>query len=146
MWRREPFHDLLRMRKEWENIFGKPFFRESKWEDVDWIPFIDIYESENQVFIDVELSGMSSNEVDISIEDDILIISGERKRPEKMSDENCRRRERRYGIFKRKIPLSEKIDQDNIQAKFDKGVLHIILSIKEEVKPKQIKIKVEEEK
>lgn len=140
------FRDLFRIQDEMERFFGKPFFGESKWEEVDWIPFIDIYESENQVFIDIELSGMSSNEVDISIEDYILTISGERKYPDNMTDENCRRRERRYGTFKREIPLSERIDQEKIQAKFDKGILYITLAIKEEVKPKQIKIKVEEEK
>lgn len=150
MWRWEPFRDLLRMEKEMERLFGKPFslrgIKGREWEDVDWIPFVDIYESENQVFIDVELPQMSSNQVDISIEDDVLTISGERKYPDKMTDENCRRRERRYGKFKREIPLSERIDQGNIEAKFDKGVLHITLSIKEEVKPKTIKIEVEEEK
>lgn len=140
------FRNLFRIQDEMERFFGKPFFRESKWEEVDWIPFIDIYEFENHFFIDIELSGMSSNEVDISIENYILTISGERKYPDNMTDENCRRRERRYGTFKREIPLSERIDQEKIQAKFDKGVLHITLAIKEEVKPKQIKIKVEEEK
>jgi HSP20 family protein len=149
MWKWEPFRDLLEMEKEMGRLFEKPFsLREIKgreWGDVDWIPFVDIYESENQVFIDVELPQMSSNQVDISVEDDILTISGERKYPDKMTDENCRRRERRYGKFKREIPLSERIDQENISAQFDKGVLHIKLGIKEEVKPKTIKIKVEEE-
>jgi len=145
MRRSNNFRDLFRIQDEMERFFGKPLFRESRWEDVDWIPFIDIYESENQVFVNVELPGMSSEEVDISIEDNVLTISGERKYPDKMSDENCRRRERRYGTFKRKIPLSDRIDQNNIQAKFNKGVLHIVLAIKEEVKPEQIRIKVEEE-
>ncbi len=108
-------------------------------------PKIDIKESEQQLHFTVELPGVSKENVKVTInEENLLVISGSKKREEKTEDkENGRtylKVERSFGEFTRSFVLPENLIQDSIKAKFENGVLEIDIEKKEPVKPKEIEI------
>jgi len=104
------------------------------------VPAVNIYEDEHTINIDAELPGIEEKDIDISMENNVLTISGERKLENEEKKENFHRIERSYGRFTRSFTLPPTVDSDNVNAVFNNGVLKITLNKKEEAKPKQIKI------
>lgn len=105
-----------------------------------WEPSADITETDDSYEIRTELPGVSKDDVQISVKDNLLTIKGE-KRQENMDDsKNYKHIERRYGTFERNFTLPPKVDVDNINAKFNDGVLTLSIPKPEEVKPKEIPI------
>jgi HSP20 family protein len=109
-------------------------------------PVVDIEESENQLFINVELPGISKEDVKLFLEDGKLTITGEKKRVFKTgkedSGETCHRTERAYGSFSRTFILGDQIKEDSIEANFENGVLKITLEKREPEKPQRKKIEI----
>ncbi|PKK91094.1 MAG: heat-shock protein Hsp20 [Candidatus Wallbacteria bacterium HGW-Wallbacteria-1] len=109
-------------------------------------PVVDIQESESTVFINVELPGVSREDVKLFLEDGKLTITGEKKRVfetgKSDSGETCHRTERVYGSFSRTFILGEQIKEDSIGANFENGVLRIFLEKKEPEKPQRKKIEI----
>ena len=104
----------------------------------------DIYEEDGQLVYETELPGLKRGDIEIKVEDGQLIISGETRRNESISDEHYLRRGRSYGKFQRVFPLPESVsDPKKIKAKFTDGVLHIRVPLKEPLGQKAIQIKVE---
>lgn len=91
------------------------------------LPFIDLSESECTLTIKAELPGMDPEDLDISITDDILTIRGEIKQEFTEDSENYHRIERRYGTFERSLKLPCKVNRDEIEATYQKGVLRIVM-------------------
>ncbi len=110
-----------------------------------WVPPVDIYETENEVVIKAEVPGVAQKDIEIKVEDDTLVIKGEKKFERDMEKETYHRAERVYGKFQRSFILPKSIEKDKIKATLKQGVLTIVLPKKEEVKPKEISIQVEEE-
>lgn len=106
-----------------------------------WTPALDVYETQEKFVITVELPGVSSDDVDISVEDSTLVVRGERKFYREQEEESFLRIERRFGEFTRSLTLPSTADAEGIQASFDQGVLTIEVPKKEEAKPKKITIK-----
>jgi len=145
----EPFRELSRIQREMDRLFPRRFFGETEEEyfaEGAWAPNIDVYETANEVTVNAEVPGLDPKEIKIRIEDKILTIEGEKKVSSEVKEEDYLRVERRYGKFKRVVPLSSSIDREKISASFDKGILEIKMSKKEESKPKEITIEVKEKK
>lgn len=138
-----PVAELNRMREEMdrmmERFFGPP---ERELPAVmAWSPSVDVYEQDGNVVVEAELPGVKRENVDVSIQDNSLIISGEMKREEEKKEEGYYRRERHYGRFMRSVPLPVPVTPEQAQAKFQEGVLRVTLpEAKEEAKGQKIPI------
>jgi len=107
-----------------------------------WIPPIDLAESDEKFMVKAEIPGIDPKEIDISVKDNTLLIKGEKKEEKEEKGKNYYRMERRYGGFSRSIDLPSSVDTNKVTAECKNGVLEITLQKKEEVKPKQINVKV----
>ena len=105
-----------------------------------WIPPVDIAEERDRILLMAELPGFKEDEIQIQMEGNVLTLRGERKFEEEKHDRNYHRVERSYGQFVRSFTLPNNVDRENIEAKFDGGVLQIELPKREEAKPRQIPI------
>ncbi|MFN3531077.1 MAG: Hsp20/alpha crystallin family protein [Candidatus Brocadia sp.] len=107
-----------------------------------WMPPIDLSETADKVTVKAEIPGIDPKEVDISIQGNTLRIKGEKKEEKEEKGENYYRMERCYGSFSRSIDLPTSVDPNKVTAEYKNGVLEITMQKKEEVKPKQIPVKV----
>ena len=105
-----------------------------------WTPSADIYESENELVVNLDLPGVDPKMIDIRVENNVLSIRGERQFEDKQNKENFHRVERSYGPFARSFTLSTAVDADKIRANYKSGVLSITLPKAEAAKPKRIQI------
>ena len=107
-------------------------------------PNIDVKETPEKIKVTAELPGMDQKDISVSLEDDFLLITGERKEEKKEDEEEYFYREMSYGSFRRMIPLAAKVDADKVEAEFKKGVLEVTLpklAEAESEKGKKIEIK-----
>ena len=104
-----------------------------------WSPALDLYESGDHLTAVLELPGMRKEDIDISLHDGTLTISGERKR-ESTNGEKAQRTERYVGTFRRSIALPTRVDAGKVTATYENGILKVTLPKAEEAKPKQIKV------
>jgi len=108
-----------------------------------WIPNIDISETEDTIKLYAELPGVTKDDIQITVKDGLLSISGERKPTADQEKERFYRVERKFGDFCRQFQLSSQIDTNNVSAAFKDGVLSLTLSKREEAKAKEISIRTE---
>jgi len=136
----EPFRDLMAMQDRMTRLFDETLSRILK-EEVPqrvWSPPVDIYEREDEVVLKVDLPEMNQNEIEIKIEEDTLIIQGERKFIKDPSSMNYLQIERPYGTFQRTFAVPRMIDRERIKAAYKDGVLQVVLPKRREAHPKQI--------
>jgi HSP20 family protein len=109
----------------------------------DFIPSVNTREGEYAYHVEVDLPGIKKDDVDISVDGNVLTITGERKVKDETKEEDYYKVESKYGKFSRSFTLPEKVDVEDIHAESSDGVLEIVIpKLKEvEVKPKKIKIK-----
>jgi HSP20 family protein len=105
-----------------------------------WTPAADIYESENDLIVNLDIPGIDPKMVDIRVENNLLTIRGERSFEKNQQAENFHRVERTYGTFARSFALSTAVDADKVRAAYNAGVLNITLPKAESAKPKKIQI------
>jgi HSP20 family protein len=136
----EPFRDLMAMQDRMARLFDETLSRIWKEEAPRrvWSPPVDIVEREDEVVLKVDLPEVNQNDIDIKIEEDTLIIQGERKLIKETSAENVLQIERPYGSFQRTFSVPRMIDRERIRAAYKDGVLRVVLPKKTEVHPKQI--------
>jgi HSP20 family protein len=119
------------------------FFADSG-EDVTsrpWMPPVDIQESDDAYHLQAELPGLTSDNVQITLENNVLRLSGERTfEKDTTKKENFHRVERVYGSFSRSFALPHQVASDRVEAKFDNGVLSITVPKAEQAKPRRISI------
>ena len=106
-----------------------------------WAPALDISERKDAYLVTVELPGVEADDLDITMEDGLLTIQGERHFAHDSSEQQFHRVERRYGAFRRSITLPAQVQAEQIQASFDNGVLQIVVPKMEEAKPKRIQVR-----
>jgi HSP20 family protein len=143
MSRWDPFRELSSIQNELNRLFGRTFGTEGD-EDArmaQWVPAVDVAETQDRYVITAELPGVKPEEVDISVENSMLTITGERKFYSQNKEEDFHRIERRFGSFVRTLTLPSVADPERIQASFDDGVLTIEVPKREEAKPRKIQIK-----
>jgi len=140
--RYDPFREIRSLQEEMNRIlsnFSRGF--EDDLMSGAWTPSVDIFENKDQVVLEAELPGMKPEDVNISIENNVLTIQGERKFEKKEEGDNYHRIERRYGSFTRSFTLPPTVDTEKITAEFDNGVLRLTIAKREEAKPRRIEIK-----
>ena len=108
-----------------------------------WMPPVDIYQSgDHEVVLKAELPDMSREEIDVNIENFVLTIKGEKKLASDVKDDQFHHVERRYGKFSRSFSLPQTVDSGKVVAEYKNGVLTVRLPLREEAKPRQVKIDV----
>lgn len=140
---------LIRYSKPETDLFGKRFsdIMDEFFNDAvatrqsTFAPRINISENEKQYLIDVEIPGMEKNDIDISLENGQLTISGERKMESESNGTRYHRVETHYGAFTRSFRLPDSVDENSIVAKYNNGILNITIDKSEERMKKQISIK-----
>ncbi len=106
------------------------------------VPAVDLEETEDAFKITAELPGMDKKDIQITFENNVLSISGEKKAEKEIKEDNFHRLERSYGKFHRSFELPGYIERDKIEADYKDGILHVTVPKTEEAKPKQIEVKV----
>ena len=107
-----------------------------------WTPALDLYQNNDNVVAVVELPGMRKEDIEISLQDGMLTIGGERKSQTEGNGESATRTERFTGKFRRSITLPTRVDANKVNATYKDGILTITLPKAEEAKPKQIQVNV----
>lgn len=142
----DPFQDLTSLQDRMNRIFEQTLsrFRGDREGLIAgaWAPAVDIYETPDAVVLKAELPGLSANDIDIQVRDNVLTLKGERRLEKEVKEENYLRMERVYGSFQRAFALPAVIQADKIRAVFKDGVLEVNIPKAEEAKPKQIKVEV----
>lgn len=106
-----------------------------------WAPVVDIIEQGDDLVICAELAGLEQDDVDISIENNTLVLRGERKRKTEFDERDAHRLERTFGVFTRSFTLPKTVDSDRISASYKNGVLELTLPKVEQAKLRKIEIK-----
>lgn len=122
------------------NDFLSPLASSEEVGERAWIPAVDVLESEETLTVTAELPGMRKEDVDITLEDGVLKISGERRFEKDDKRENYRRIERAYGRFSRAFTLPRNVDRSRVEAQFDNGLLRIVLPKSEDARARKIDI------
>jgi HSP20 family protein len=138
------FGKLFGLRNELDRLFDSPFSELARGSQLlsVWNPALDVYEDKENVTVTAELPGMKKEEIDVSLHDGSLSISGERKREEKFAGAETYREERFVGRFQRTLTLPSAVDGAKVKAQYKDGILTITLPKAEEAKPKQIEVNI----
>jgi HSP20 family protein len=108
-----------------------------------WMPAVDIFQTDtHELVLKAELPDMSRDDIDINIENFVLTIKGEKKASTDVKDEQYHHNERRYGSFSRSFSLPQTVDSNRVSAEYKNGVLTVRLPLREEAKPRSIKVDV----
>jgi HSP20 family protein len=106
-----------------------------------WVPPVDVYHTgEHELVLKAELPDVSQEDIDITLENGTLTIKGEKKVAGDVKDEQFRHVERRFGSFSRSFSLPQTVDAAKVAAEYRNGVLTIRLPLREDAKPRQIKV------
>ena len=107
----------------------------------DWLPSVDVSESDKEIEVKIDLPGLSPEDVEISLSDHELTIKGERREESEQKEKEFHRVERRHGSFLRRIPLPASADTEHLEANADNGVITVTVPKLPEAKSKRIKVK-----
>ena len=106
-----------------------------------WVPPVDIYQTgEHELVLKAELPEMTREDIDVTVENFVLTVKGEKKLGADVKEEQFHRIERRYGAFGRSFSLPRTVDASKVSAEYKNGVLTVRLPLREEAKPRQIKV------
>jgi len=139
-----PFRGLVNIQDEMNRLFNDFFSQgeRSKGMPSIWSPLVDIAETDNDITVTVEAPGMQKDDINITIQDNVLTLKGEKKQENVEKKKQYHRIERTYGQFERSFSLPTTIQTDKVKAGFRNGVLTITLPKSEEAKPKEVTISV----
>jgi HSP20 family protein len=127
MTRWDPFQDLQSFRDEMNRTLNRWFSREEGDEPTRrrWMPALDVTETEDAYQIDVEVPGLRPEDINVTVDQGMLTIQGERRSEEEKGDRSYHRVERHYGAFRRSISLPRDVDASKVEANYDNGVLRL---------------------
>jgi HSP20 family protein len=139
-----PLDQVLNLREEIHRLFESPHAEGQRTTEFfnGWTPPVDLYENTESLIVKVELTGLKKEEIEVSVHDGTLSISGERKAAEPDSSSQMFRTERFFGRFHRTVALPKPVAVDKVKAAYKDGVLTVTLPKTEEAKPKQIAVNV----
>lgn len=142
----DPFRDLAVLQDRMNRLFNDSFVPHGREEALlnrgTWTPSVDIYEVDGALVLKAELPEMRREDIDVTVENNTLTIRGERKLDNEIKQENFHRVERGYGSFVRQFSLPSTVDSAKIAADYKDGVLSVKLPVREEAKPRTIKVEV----
>ena len=141
--RYDPFRDLRSLQDEVNRLFSTNLSRNYGDEGIArgaWTPNVDIYENKDQIVLEAELPGMKREDFELTVENNLLTLRGERRFEKRDEQDNYHRVERAYGSFTRSFTLPQTVSSENAVAEYQNGVLRVALSKREEVKARRIEI------
>src|SRR5437773_2878214 len=141
--RYDPFRDLRTLQEEVNRLFSTNLtggFGEEGIGRGAWNPSVDIYENKDQIVLEAELPGMSREDFDLAIENNVITLRGERRFEKKDETDNYHRVERSYGSFTRSFTLPQTVSGEGATAEYRNGVLRVALPKREETKARRIEI------
>jgi len=124
-----PFSLIRRMQEDLNRAFGQSASSSSDLSTAVWAPAIEVAQQNGNLVISAELPGLTDNDVTVEINNDVLVIQGERKCETEETEGGIRRTERRYGQFYRAIALPDGVDPEQVRAEFQNGVLRIVVPV-----------------
>ncbi len=140
------FDEIDRM---FSRFLGRPFGL-MRWPRTLWpeefeagYPSVDIFEDKENVVVKAEIPGVKKEELEVNVTEDSVVLSGEKKKEEKVEEKDYYRYERSYGSFHRTLPLPTEVQSDKAKAQFKDGVLKITIPKTPEAKKKEVKVKIE---
>jgi HSP20 family protein len=141
--RYDPFRDLRTLQEEVNRLFSTNLTRGFGEEGIGrgaWNPSVDIYENKDQIVLEAELPGMKREEFELSVENNVITLRGERRFEKKDDTDNYHRVERSYGAFTRSFTLPITVSAEGATAEYSNGVLRVTLPKREEAKSRRIEI------
>ncbi|AEP11295.1 Hsp20/alpha crystallin family protein [Chloracidobacterium thermophilum] len=144
----DPFRDIMNLRNQMDALFNEigmgllPRTAGQTEAAATWSPAVDIYETDKEIVLKAELPDIKQEDIRVSVDNNRLSITGERKFESEVKRENYHRIERSYGTFARTFTLPPTVDQDNIRAEYKQGVLTVSLPKREVAQGRNIAIQV----
>lgn len=143
----DPFREFAQFQDRFNRVFGDAYDRQGSDEGLmtsgSWVPAVDIYQNgEHELVLKAELPDMTREDIDVTVEKGTLTIKGEKKFASDVKEEHFHRVERRYGSFSRSFSLPPTVDATKVSADYKNGVLTVRLPLREEARPRQIKVEV----
>lgn len=135
----DPFRDITTLRDEMNRLFNRTV-GEGVSSGSAWTPAVDIFDTDQAIVLRAELPGLTPEDIDIEIDDNVLTLKGERRFEETVQEGRYYRLERAYGHFQRNITLPQGVKADEISASFDNGVLSVRVPKADEVRPRKIAV------
>lgn len=146
MTRWNPFKELEDMEKRLSSYFGRPGISTESGKEAmtvaEWSPRVDITEDDKEYVIKADLPEVKKEDIKLTVQDNVMSISGERKYEKEEKGKKYHRVERAYGSFMRSFTLPEDADGSKVNAEYKDGVLNVRLPKSEKAKPKSIEVKV----
>src|SRR5712675_3423292 len=139
--RYDPFRDLRTLQEEVNRLFSTNLNRSFGDEGIGrgaWNPSVDIYENKDQIVLEAELPGMKREDFELSVENNVITLRGERHFEKKDETDNYHRVERSYGSFARSFTLPQTVTGEGVTAEYREGVLRVTLPKREETKARRI--------
>jgi len=137
LWR--PYQDLAKLGQDFDDVFSAFGQRGAS---PSYRPAVDVQEVEGAFVLHADLPGLDEKEIDIRIDGNELVLSGQREATESREDGAAQIRERRFGKFERRFRLGQHIDTQGVKAEYRNGVLSVTLPMSEDAKPRQIPVTV----
>jgi HSP20 family protein len=137
----EPVRELSSLDRLFNTFFDTPTTRNGS-AARRWLPAMDVVETDQDFVLTADLPGLTEDDVNIEVAENVLTVSGERKAAHEDKREGFVRVERSYGAFRRSLTLPKGVDAEAVSASFDKGVLEIRIPKPEERKPRKVAIQV----
>ncbi len=138
--RYDPFREIRTLQNEMNRLFSGATTDREDVLNGEWMPRVDVFENTDSLVLEAELPGMRREDFELSFENNVLTLRGERKFEKKDEGDNYHRVERSYGAFARSFTLPTTVTPDGAKAEFTNGVLRVSLPKREETKARKIEI------
>jgi len=147
----DPFRDLVEIQRSLDDLFRRTLVGwerpvTASFRNAEWIPALDVLQKEGELVVRAELPGVDPAQVEVTVEDNLLTIKGERKEQTEVQDKHWLRRELKYGSFERCLTLPAEADTGKIKATYRNGVLEISVPYQPKAAPRKLTIDVEKPK
>jgi HSP20 family protein len=142
----DPFRELEEMQQRLSSVLGRRPRGDADGKEsitvAEWAPLVDIVEDDKEYLIKAELTDINREQIKVTVENGVLVISGERKLEKEEKGKKYHRIERAYGSFVRSFDLPDDANAEKVNAEFKDGLLTVHVAKSEAARPKQIEVKV----
>jgi HSP20 family protein len=136
----EPFRELATLQNEMTRLLGMGEVGNGRSTNGPWIPALDVWETEDAVVYAFDLPGIAEDQISVELEEGALTVTAERERKAETNDDRFYRFERRHGSFSRTVTVPQGVNEDDVKASYENGVLQITVPKPEQPKPRRIQV------